>query len=1043
MSMQLVRFEKTGGPLTKRIYLDAAGSVISDGSACSMVRGTAQRLPIMDAGDLGDALAKMRSNQAIGLGALVSALPERCEVVTKSNLRKRDGENRRDLIARTRDYIHFSPERPAFMLLDHDSKGMPDAVKERLDAFGGFWPALISVVPELSKIARVTRASTSAGLFHSESGEKFPGSGGQHDYVQAIDGADIDRFLADLHDHCWLHGLGWKMVGAGGQLLERSIIDRMVGLPERLCFEGAPIIEPPLWQDAEIRQPAVYDGAALNTLQACQPLTAGERSKLRELKAKEDQRLAGDAAAARSKFIRKQARRLIEAGMSEFRARSIIEQQCRGILLPNVVLSFDDDELLGKTVADVLADPFAFEGETLADPLEGPEYGTGKAKIMLRPDSQVWINSFAHGRTVYELKFDAGAVRSAITKAPKADAILVFLNWLRRSHLAPDDIADLKKHTAECSGVGVQAVNQAYKEARAEQRAERLKEEEQRRLANRHDPRPQLPVPENDDPWLPVMDAANDVLGASDMLEPPMRNIDGENNRKHTRTVPGMHSFVSDEANDEADETTRLPPPKQLLLSVMSTEEVAEMIERHIDFVDVEGRSVHLPTTFVRHFMKRHDDVLPTITAIATLPIVLPNGKILAKSRGIDRDRGLIFHIDDELMNLLPKRESCDDDAVAKAMRFLTDEWLYDVATNYVGKSILIAGALTVIERTLLADRPVFWVTAGRRGSGKTTALTMLIMAVTGLRPAAAAWSPNEEERRKALFSYFLEGVPNIIWDNIPRGTQINCPHIEKSCTAAFYSDRKLGVSESVATSAATIHLFTGNNVGPKGDLASRSLRVLLEIERADPENRDFKHTDPIGWTEAHRAEILGALYTILLGNPILRKPLYAPMETRFKMWWRLIGSAVEHAAKQAVERTPKHVPEGMEPEERVAWLQRQPVKLAFRSIFLEQEEEEEESVDLAEALKILHAKFTGDFAATSVAAFINDPEGRDPAATLRTFLYGERMAAETKVTGKSVGKRLKPHVNSTVKVGNTLLTLKAQEGHDRVAFWIKELIEG
>ena len=51
--------------------------------------------------------------------------------------------------------------------------------------------------------------------------------------------------------------------------------------------------------------------------------------------------------------------------------------------------------------------PASFEGETLADPLEGVEYGRCKAKIMRRADGTPWINSFAHGRTVYELKLDA------------------------------------------------------------------------------------------------------------------------------------------------------------------------------------------------------------------------------------------------------------------------------------------------------------------------------------------------------------------------------------------------------------------------------------------------------------------------------------------------------------------------------------------------------------------------------------------------------------------------------------------------------------
>ena len=167
------------------------------------------------------------------------------------------------------------------------------------------------------------------------------------------------------------------------------------------------------------------------------------------------------------------------------------------------------------------------------------------------------------------------------------------------------------------------------------------------------------------------------------------------------------------------------------------------------------------------------------------------------------------------------------------------------------------------------------------------------------MRAPAAAWSPNEEERRKAIFAYFMAALAFLIWDNIPRGTQITCPHIERSCTSGYYTDRKLGVSETVATSASTIHHFTGNNIGPKGDLASRALVVRLEVDRADPENREFKHNDPVGWTEAHRGQIMRPLYTLLLGNPFLRTPMGTEASTRFKIWWRMCGSAVENAAKQ------------------------------------------------------------------------------------------------------------------------------------------------
>jgi hypothetical protein len=59
----------------------------------------------------------------------------------------------------------------------------------------------------------------------------------------------------------------------------------------------------------------------------------------------------------------------------------------------------------------------------------------------------------------------------------------------------------------------------------------------------------------------------------------------------------------------------------------------------------------------------------------------------------------------------------------------------------------------------------------------------MIMQAVTGTPAAASAWSPSEEERRKSLISHLLLGLPYILWDNIPRGLQIACQHIEKACT--------------------------------------------------------------------------------------------------------------------------------------------------------------------------------------------------------------------------------------------------------------------
>jgi hypothetical protein len=301
-------FAKSGGPLTKRISLAADGSFKSDGSACVMAHGTARRVQITSVSDFARLIERLRPNEAIALGALRTGLADLVQVVTKHKL-----NGAANVIARTGADIMYRKGQAALALLDFDTKGMPRDVTTALAQHGGYWQALVAVLPELQTIARVTRRSTSSGLSRSDTGKQLPGSDGVHVYVAVQDGTDIERFLRTLHARCWLAGFGWMMVGAGGQLLERSIVDRMVGAPERLVFEGGPILEPPLRQDKESRRPISVEGDALDTVVVCPQLTIAETARLRELRAKWSHRLVGEATKARAAFIDGQAKRLAEA----------------------------------------------------------------------------------------------------------------------------------------------------------------------------------------------------------------------------------------------------------------------------------------------------------------------------------------------------------------------------------------------------------------------------------------------------------------------------------------------------------------------------------------------------------------------------------------------------------------------------------------------------------------------------------------------------------------------------------------------------------
>ena len=123
-----------------------------------------------------DTYKRTFSHAAIALGALREDLPKEVRITTKRDLEGLSGPVPSDLIARTGDHISYRPGQPAFALIDVDTKGMPAQVKSKIDAFGGFWPALVSVLPELEVTGRVLRSSTSTSIARTDTGERLPGS---------------------------------------------------------------------------------------------------------------------------------------------------------------------------------------------------------------------------------------------------------------------------------------------------------------------------------------------------------------------------------------------------------------------------------------------------------------------------------------------------------------------------------------------------------------------------------------------------------------------------------------------------------------------------------------------------------------------------------------------------------------------------------------------------------------------------------------------------------------------------------------------------
>src|SRR4051794_11876572 len=140
MSVSLLTvFTKSGGVLTKRIAL-RDGAVFSDGSACVMTEGKAQRLAVPDAAELADLILRLQQNQALAFGALRADLPDIVSILSQAKLNGATS----NAISRTKLNILYEPGRPAWVLIDFDRKAMPEEVAERINHCGGVWEAIVS-----------------------------------------------------------------------------------------------------------------------------------------------------------------------------------------------------------------------------------------------------------------------------------------------------------------------------------------------------------------------------------------------------------------------------------------------------------------------------------------------------------------------------------------------------------------------------------------------------------------------------------------------------------------------------------------------------------------------------------------------------------------------------------------------------------------------------------------------------------------------------------------------------------------------------------
>jgi hypothetical protein len=292
-------------------------------------------------------------------------------------------------ITRSKENYHY-PDGGGIIMLDHDPS---DYCPYKLTV-KKFLRILKKICPAFAGCAFIARRSVSAGV-HREG--QVNQAKGFHVYIPVINASDIPRFGKLLHDYMWQEGYGFIALSKDGKMYERSPIDALVFSPERLDFVGIPVVNSPLlYQNPQC---IMRSGNDLDT-SLLKPRHLNRNLRDENIK-NAKKRMLLKQKEVQAEYDHVQFSKLLEQGYTAIEAQTIVARNRANnyqILDESHTLYFSNGMVC--TIREAVEKKLF--GESLADPVEGIEYGTTTAQLIKR-HGQPFIRSFAHGGREYRV----------------------------------------------------------------------------------------------------------------------------------------------------------------------------------------------------------------------------------------------------------------------------------------------------------------------------------------------------------------------------------------------------------------------------------------------------------------------------------------------------------------------------------------------------------------------------------------------------------------------------------------------------------------
>lgn len=250
---------------------------------------------------------------------------------------------------------------------------------------------------------------------------------------------------------------------------------------------------------------------------------------------------------------------------------------------------------------------------------------------------------------------------------------------------------------------------------------------------------------------------------------------------------------------------------------------------------------------------------LKPLEAVITAPVITKAGRVINRA-GYDMETGLYL---DMQTDPLPVPENVSAAHATQALSTLMEPFKgFSVATP-LDNGVLLAAALTAIQRPVFKTAPAIGLDAPVQGTGKTYLAECLGMLATGENVPIYAHTRgrDDEEVRKRLTAVLMSDARVLLWDNILG--DFDSASMASLLTSGEYADRILGKSESAIVKGRALIMLTGNNLTLAGDMPRRVLKCRLDAQIANPATRKF-NSNPLEHIRANRPVLVQAGLTLI-----------------------------------------------------------------------------------------------------------------------------------------------------------------------------------